>query len=97
MALRSRSKTSDTRIKAAKRRTQVLQLRESGLSHKDIGKRMGFSEQRSLTIVQEELNRLNTIRTETADQVRRLELNRLDKMLKANWPKAEKGDFKAIS
>jgi len=97
MALRSRAKTSDTRIKAAKRRTQAMKLRISGLTHREIAAKLKVTEQRVATILKEEIERLNQIRMETAEHMRRLEYDRLDKMLNSVWPKVLKGDCQAIS
>jgi hypothetical protein len=94
---RPNTRNSPTRVRAARRRTKILELREQGYTHKEIAKKMGFSEGRSIVLVTQELDRLNALRTETADRVRRLELNRLDKMLKGIWRKARQGDLKSIS
>jgi hypothetical protein len=94
--LRSRTKTSPARIGRCKHATMVMKLRLEGLTHREIGNRMGFSEVRAFRICQEELDRLNAIRAETADQLQRLEVSRLDMLLRAVWAKAKEGDFRAI-
>jgi hypothetical protein len=73
-----------------------MKHRLEGLTFRQIGERMGFSEQRAYRICQDELNRLNAIRAETAEQMQRLEVGRLDELLKAVWSKAKKGEFAAI-
>jgi hypothetical protein len=89
-------RTHKTRISRSKHATVVMKLRLEGLSHKEIGARLGVSEQRAWRICDEELKRLNLLRTEAAEQVQRLELDRLDTLLQAVWKDARKGDFRSI-
>jgi hypothetical protein len=90
------SKTSRIKISRSKHATSVLKLRMEGLSHREIGNRLGFSEQRAFKICKDELERLNQVRTEAASELQRLELHRLDEMLKAVYQKARKGDVQAL-
>jgi hypothetical protein len=72
-----------------------MKLRIDGLTFEQIGQRMGFSGVRAYHIVKAELERMNQKRTETAAQMARLELTRLDHMFQAIWAKARKGDLAA--
>jgi hypothetical protein len=90
------SKASKTRVQAAKRHVEVLQLRLEGLTFRQIGERLGFSEQRAHQLVTEELARLNAERAEQAAEVTRLELERLDALLAAVWDGASRGEVGAI-
>ena len=58
---------------------------------------MGVSRQRAHQIVSQALKLMNAELVEEADEVRRLELERLDGLYKAAWPKAEDGDERAIA
>jgi hypothetical protein len=90
------SKNSKTRIEAAERHTQALNLRKAGQIYAAIGLALGVSEQRAHTIVTEELQRLNRDRGEAGSEVLRLELERLDDLLAAVWDKARAGEAGAI-
>lgn len=90
------SQNSPTRIAAAQRHTQALELRLGGATYREIGAALGCSEPRAHQIITEELTRLNTERAETAAEVRRLELERLDALLAGIWPAAQSGDGPAI-
>jgi hypothetical protein len=87
---------SVARIGRAERAGQALDLRKAGLTFREIGERMGVSEQRAHAIVTQELARLNAKRAESAEAVTRLEIERLDALLSAVWPAAEKGDLAAV-
>jgi hypothetical protein len=89
---RQHAKTSIERIGRSQRAAQALELRIAGLTFREIGKRMGFSEQRAHALVTEELSRLNAKRAEQAAAVTRLELERLDRLVKGVWVKAQAGD-----
>jgi hypothetical protein len=90
------SKNSPTRIRAAERRTQALELRKGGATYARIGAALGVSEQRAHRIVTQELARLNARRAEEASAVTRLEQERLNALLAAVWPAAAAGDDPAI-
>ena len=89
----SQGQSSAQRISRSERAEQALSLRKAGLTYKEIGRRMGFTEQRAYHLVTQELARLNQQRAEAAS---RLELERLDRLLAAIWDKAQAGDFGAI-
>ena len=92
----SQGQSSAQRISRSERAEQALSLRKAGLTYKEIGRRMGFTEQRAYHLVTQELARLNQQRAEAAEAVSRLELERLDRLLAAIWDKAQAGDFGAI-
>jgi hypothetical protein len=93
---RKHSKTSAARVGRSRRAAQALELRKGGLTFRQIGERMGFSEQRAHRLVTEELQRLNADRAEAAAEVTRLECERLDALLAAVWPEAQGGNLSAI-
>jgi hypothetical protein len=84
------------RVSRSERATRALDLRKAGTTYREIGRELGCSEQRAHQIVTEELQRLNARRGEAAAEVCRLELERLDAMLAGLWPKAKKGDARAV-
>lgn len=90
------SAASAPRIAAAKRRTEALALRLEGKTFKAIGDAMSCSEQRAHRMVTQELARLNARRAEAADEVTRLECERLDALLAAVMPGARQGKVRHI-
>jgi predicted transcriptional regulator len=66
-----------TKAEIAARRARALQLRQAGATYSQIGQQLGVSESRACRIVQDGLDQ--AIR-ESAPQVRRLELARLDQL-----------------
>jgi hypothetical protein len=80
---RSRTKPSD--IKIQERRRQALELRKAGTTFERIGDLQGTSRSTAQEDVQTAMR--ETIQ-EPADEVRRMELERIDAMLKALWPTA---------
>jgi hypothetical protein len=93
---RKHSNLSVARIGRAERAGQALDLRKAGLTFREIGDRMGVTEQRAHKIVTQELARLNGKRTESAEAVTRLEIERLNALMSAVWEKAKAGDLAAI-
>lgn len=91
---RPKSKTSPEAIATAELRGQVLGLRKQGWSYQAIGEALGFSGPRAYQILQEALKELVV---EPTEQVRQLEIERLDAMLTGVMESAEKGDALAIS
>jgi transcriptional regulator len=71
---------------AAERRVRALQLRILGLSYRRIAAELNVSEAQSFRDVQSELDRLAKQAQENAEQLRTLELRRLDEMQAAIAP-----------
>jgi len=63
---RAKGKASAARIGRAERAQQALELRKAGWCFREIGRKMGFSEQRAHAMVTAELARLNVKRSEAA-------------------------------
>jgi len=90
------SETAAVRLNAAEAANRALELRKAGCTFKQIGAAMHFSEQRAHQIVTKELQRLNAKRAEAADEVRRLELDRLDTLFFGQWKNAQSGHQGAV-
>lgn len=90
------SQNSPTKVQAAERRTQALELRKAGATYVAIGTALGVSEQRAHRIITAELRRLNARRAEAANEVTRMELERLDALMLAVWQRAKKGELSAV-
>jgi hypothetical protein len=76
------------------RRRQALDLRKRGLTYPQIAKAMSVSLGTAHKLVQ---TAISDIPKELAEDVRLLELERLDRMLAGMWPKAIAGDPKAVA
>lgn len=87
------SKTSPRRIAAVERHREALDLRRKGWTYAQIGDALGITAQGAHEAVKAELKR--TVQ-EPADDVRRLEIERLDGMLKAMEGEVEAGDTNAV-
>jgi hypothetical protein len=84
-----------TRVPAHDRRIKALELRKAGATYQEIADALGFG------------NRANACRAvtqaltetiaEAAEPLRKLEVERLDKMLRSIWLKVTQGDVVAIN
>ena len=81
-----------TQAKAAERRRLAFELRKAGASYEEIGRSLGCTKQSAHAMVHKVLAELRARTEETAEDVRSLELHRLDSLLKGLWPKASQGD-----
>lgn len=90
------SKTSSRTLVAREREAEAVKLRESGASFEKIGKQLGVTTSGAYRAVARSLTRVIAQTSESAAQLRALELQRLDKLLLALWPRASKGDDAAV-
>lgn len=81
---------------AAARRVKALDLRKAGASYRQIGAQLGVSEAQAFNDVKAALDALNKLEIAAAEDVRRLELERLDTLTLALWPNAKSGKEGAI-
>ena len=95
MAQKPRGIASRERVVRADNAQKALNYRRLGLSYTEIGRKMGFTEQRAHQLVTEELQRINKERSETAEEVCSLEDERLDGLINSFYPRALKGDLAA--
>jgi pantothenate synthetase len=83
------------RALAAARRAQAVQLKASGLTYAAIAIDMGYANRGTVyRIISEALKAQNV---EAVDQLRNLEVARLDKLQLSMWPAAMAGDVHAAS
>lgn len=90
------SKTSSYRIKAAERQIKALELRKAGATLRQIGEALDCSEQRAHQIICGRLKKINDVRAGLTEDVRQLEIERLDAMFLGLWSRAREGDEKAV-
>lgn len=91
---RGESATSPRRLTANERQAKALALRKSGLTYEAIAEQLGYSSREGARKAIETALR-NTIQ-EPADELRRLECERLDAMLAALWWRVEAGHPQAV-
>jgi hypothetical protein len=77
-------------------RKSALDLRITGMSYRAIAAQRGCSVGKAYEDVSTALAKLKAECAEKAEEVRKLELDRIDVMLKGIWPDAENGDARKI-
>lgn len=95
MTIRSdHTSASHNGIEATERQRQAVELRKAGVGFQVIADKLGYKDHSgAYRAVKAALKK--TLQ-EPADEVRRLELERIDAMLLGVWPRAKSGDDKAI-
>jgi hypothetical protein len=81
---------------AAERRIKALDLRKSGATYAAIAKALQISNGQAHADVQHSLFQLNQLEKETVEELRRLELERLDMMTLAIAGDVRRGDLHSI-
>jgi hypothetical protein len=88
------AKSSPKRIEATARAAEAVRLRIQGLSFDAIAERVGYkSRQAAFDAVK---RALEAILREPSDELRELDLRRLDELLLGQWPAAQSGDPDAV-
>lgn len=90
------SPTAPRRVTTAERKKSALALRIGGLSFQAIGDKLGVTRQAAHSLVVNALRDTNAQTAEAADELRRLELERLDTAQAAIWEAVLKGDVQAV-
>lgn len=76
---------------------EALRLREQGLSYDDIAKKLGYANRAGAHVaVKRRLDQLKAECLEAAEDVRQLELSRLDRLHAGLAKRAERGDVRAV-
>lgn len=88
--------THPVQCMAKTRRVEALRLRKQGLDYATIAEKLGIAQSTAYGLVKEALDQLAVEETETADEVRQIELARLDRYQSFLDERAEAGDEKAI-
>ena len=90
------STTSARRTETAERKRQAVALRIAGATFEQIGERLGISKQAAHGLVVKALEATNKQTAETAEQLRAIELQRLDALQAALWADAMRGDEQKV-
>lgn len=94
--MRGHSPTSKRNVLAREREKEALRLRITGKSQGEIAAELGVSDVAVCKMLKRVLERTRQITDETADDLRTLELSRLDRWLDRLQAQVELGDVKAI-
>ena len=88
--------TSPRKISYAERRIQALELRKAGATYEQIGKQLGITKQAAYKHVKKALDAMNDTIREQADDVRNIEVERLDKLWFVMYKQALSGNQGAV-
>jgi hypothetical protein len=89
-------KTSARKLTAAERRIQALELRKAGVTYEQIGAALGITRQGAYKIVSNALDKMNETVTEQTDEIRTIEIERLDALWKVMYQQARNGNQGAV-
>jgi hypothetical protein len=78
------------------RRVKALDLRKAGLTYRRIAEELKVNVRTAYTDVQDELAALKTLTGKAAEDIRELELRRLDDYTLGLTPAARRGDVRAV-
>jgi hypothetical protein len=84
------------RLNAAEIRRKALVMRRSGATFDLIGQALGVSKQRAHAVITAELARMAAENAVDAEALRALEVDRLDRLLRGLWQRAQDGDLGAV-
>jgi len=90
------TKNSARRALAASRTRQALELRMAGATYERIASALGISKSAAHKAVARGMESLRENNAQTGDQLRDIELARLDRMLVGLWQQARNGDAQAV-
>lgn len=90
------SKTSRLKLGGLLLEEQAVRLRLTGATYSQIGKALGCAKQSAHAAVTRAMKRSKQKTGESMEQLRQIELHRLDALTMAMWPKAQKGDTRAV-
>ncbi len=91
-----KSKTGPEAVTTAQSEERALDLRRTGASYREIAALLQMSLGNAHRLVRRGLNRHLAKCGELADEIRTLELDRLDALQRSVWPQAEKGKVQAV-
>lgn len=96
MAGNDKKTTSPQTVLAREREARAILLRKAGANYTQIASQLDITRGAAYKAVKRALGRVIKECNEDAEDVRQLELARLDEMLFGIWPVAKGGDLKAI-
>lgn len=94
--VRRQTRASAPRVRGAENRAKCLELKKQGLSYEKIGKRLSLAKATVVEHVRRGLAELAEATRDAADDLRQLELERLDGLYERLVPRIKKSDVRAI-
>ena len=91
-----RPKTDTRTLRAEVQREQAVQLRLAGATYGQIGKQLGCTKQNAYYLVSTALARTRARSDDTVEEMRALDLGRMDALLLGIWQQAATGNLLAI-
>lgn len=83
-------------IEQQKQRRFILEARKAGMSHDLIAEELGVTRNYVAVILKKELETQRTLADQGVEELKQLERERLDEVIKSLWPDVQKGKYKAI-
>lgn len=83
-------------MRSAEERLNALELRKKGYTYAEIAKELDISYARAAAYIRKALQQIYEIEGDFAKQLRELELQRLDALLKSVWDDAVEGNYQAL-
>lgn len=90
------SELSPERLRAKERRLRVFDMRLLGATLRQIGDKLGVSHETVRTDLRKALDELTELEREKADNLRTLDLARIDTAIRALAPKVMEGDLQTV-
>ena len=88
--------TAPKMLTSAQRRIQALELRKAGYTYEQIGAALGITDTMAHKHVVKALGIINEKLSEATEELRTLEVHRIDAMIVVLWPRVLRGDYQAI-
>ena len=88
---RDNNSTKPARIRSKQRQAQALELRKAGATYQAIADQLGYASARSCA--ESVRSALRTAIHEPAEELRGMEIERLDNMMLVLWPRVMQGDL----
>lgn len=83
-------------VTQANMRLQIVDMRRSGASHRQIAQHLGINQSRVTKIINTELNKIAKATLSTAEHLQAIEIERLDRLQMSVWRSAAEGDLESI-
>lgn len=94
---KSKSKITKDDVVAREREEKALALRKAGMTYQDISVQCGYkTREGARQAVRRSMERLTAVCDEQAEEMRAIEVERLDAMLLGLWARAARGDEAAV-
>ncbi|RVT48393.1 hypothetical protein [Rubrivivax albus] len=90
------NKHSAATVQHLERQAKALELRRAGLGYREIGAHLGVSHTSAHKMVSQAVEATWARISDATDELKALELSRLDAMLGAVWPAAHRGNLGAV-